>query len=1695
MHDLIHSNLPTSFDVTPLLSKLEHLEDDPTKGNSIQRVKLIELDPYYQQTTNDKTRLLLAVAFGKNAVVAQLIALELGHVRDDNDNYYLSTGEGGLDVEEELEWIDVSSDDRVLPREGSQADGIGAAGDPVVVFPPSRADSLPSCVGAQKSRNGVDGDDGNFTSDITSCALIPSPAVRTVCPTAKSTSKIITQRSVAVMLGTSHDQVLSLLLNVSGTGTNPDTPSMENNIRFVLEYDECKFIENGVLKELGDKTINSFATYPCVRQILPRAKRFGPDSDIGEAVLSNDGKEDKDNDSFDSYNNSNEHVQVFHPSLQSSSPQQDVEGDERKEVKYSGIKSISFCRDNLKSKGYGLSQTMSKETIMNQDIIWITHGNGTIVKLPSWRPFLAFETGSKGDDVLDCTDIPSNGSAVIPLNTPFQSPLDVPPPQPDHRQHSVSPSDEIESTTQCPNTNEYWNLLSSAVSSQDPSQCHWPTDTPINALVLAGQSAPASTLPIAFNSSRVKCNPSPSLAHEGTFDSSENWSPLQQGEQGSQSYDGHEILDMSSEDEHYGPGTGAVVEGTATLVKGALGMALGAVRWGFGVGRGVDEERGNFDEDDTPLDEFMDIDDTIDEDAINHGMNAISEKLVSTRKMDGPFTKKGGVQDLFPWPLSSASFPFSDIPRRFETATVDPSGSLVATTDNLGRVILFDLETNQPIRMWKGMRNVSCYFAELPCYSGRNKETGISTRSYLVIHLRQRGAVEVYRLQQGPRVSAVAVPQQKDCVVVQCQGPPSEGSRVGTFLLERIDASDENHCEGCHYVIDGLVIDDPDIVVATTLPKQTPVRPTSQSENKMQLRLLMQLLAPDTNIQCTAQTVLTTFQSIQGLADLGEGLDVLSKCSRLEGEMGIDGSSLHSQAVSYCQSRLNHATQQAQEGSGMVRKAQISELNQSIAYHNRLVHAYNVLHRYERQNDLNSASRDDPESRDNVETLSPWASEALSWISAASGNDASKTRFMPSFPDAQNQGTKKPLEFFKFAMSCRSNGDNDRVYLTKVKRSRVPILMRAFHPLLQDLFVFKVVNSLFDNLGLGEDFDTQQQYFGEWVSSLPTHDIVKSNMSGTWHPMIRWLRDLILSAYDMSQEGQHKLGDEFLRKTARLESLMKFCMEMEDLPKAFLLSVICMDAVSSANLQLEQKTYGKITQLESVRPWEDLLRKLRVCLLVSLRLAGDVNPFGGVDPMTVNSVSRPDTFSTFSWIARDELSLSHDNQVVMALESACLSSSAAFYPSTADGDRSRHKKTMFQSCSSPRQLATLHNPTGLTNDTHARSLLFYLKEHARFTTHLAANRALILASMWGQAPQNLDLLKHAISALQIVVDRVEGFSLATIVEIYQSRIRPVCRAMLFGFGEHELSEETFSPLIEDQDWSREFITASKRILVMIIALHDNRVFPPVNTNNNLDSRKMWPPLRECPILFLLAKKLHNVHLSSVELTHTVLFAFEMTRNIDSLESAVPSFTSLFLIGSLFSETPPLPKGSAEQRGLLDRAILDHAATSSSPVIDNFSCIEDVELFGKSLGLDAKYARTQYLIEMIRLGKDASIDDLLGSSISSLDKVLFTEKVVQIICGRLHATILSLKQTKSYRGILSLLDADASRWVREEALRGFPSEKNNYAIASLITTHSLVMRVQSMSDDSMSEKIEALCLMSGTLLKAVQAHEQDAVMNI
>ena len=1205
-------NLPVSFDVTPLLCRVEHLENLEGAASVVrhERIRLIELEPYdysydapakrstsepedadcaqrtqqqQQPTTTPaagcRTRLFLAVAFGRRVVAVQLFALELGRGgddRDDDDSNEIGPEEHADEEDEDLEWTDVSQD-KVRPpvNEGSQ--GIDAAGTAVVVFPPSYAEPMSLSLSPPRGPVARDAPGrgtlvgaGVQAVDLTSCVLVPAPGL--------SKPGCRTVRAVALVLGTSCGRVVSLLLSVAALGGD--------EVRFALSYEGRRAVEDGGTNERKQDVVAA-PCYPCVDQLLPRRRRLYPDDNSrGDVAARNSSSTDDDSsclgDPFDDGTCTDDEV-----------------GDGRRKGQHSAITAISFCRDNLVAPAHGRERC---GVVMSQDMLWIVYGDGTVATLPSWMPFLAAIGG--GAESLDLVEDGAtqmraldDSSSVVPWHSPFRSPLELPPQLADQNQHlGASEGSDV---------GDYWDLLSSAVEGgRDFSSgrravrrdAEW-------ALVLAGS---ASTSSIVFRS----------LTSSIAADCSEPPPPTS-GE------DEHPANASSDEENHSGPMTGAVVEGTAALVKGALGAALGAVRWGLAsgvtdeggeaAGRGqkrrdkfqkiLAERGGHLDEKGTPPEgKFVEFDDT------GGGGEATDRTAASAREQRREHHPTAeGLRDVLPdnreeamrlplWPTNGAFLSFSDVPRRFEAASVDPSGSVAAAVDNLGRVVLFDLETNTPVRMWKGMRNCRCYFSELP-FCGSDGEK----RLYLVIHLCQRGVVEAYRLRQGPRVAAIAVPQQKDFALVQCI-VSSEGNRVETFLVERTAKPNRNR-----YVMDKLVIDDPDVGGATNTPNQMPTRPLSQRDNKMQLKLLLQLLSPGSNVQFTSQTVLATFKLINALEDLGEGLDALSKCDFLESHMGIDCSKLHLQAVSYFQSRLGHAKDtELREGSSMAQKSVISELSKLASYHDRLNRAYSVLHRYESTNGLNSLKEDSHNGEGTgTEKLSPWASESLLWISAASENEAQESRFMPSFSTVSSKEMSRPLTFSKFAMACQlRSGDSDQVYLTKKKQRRLPILRRIFNPLLKgktsptslywshsmsssrkshflpsDLFVFKVVYSLFCHLGIDEDFDMLQIYFGEWINNLPVSDLARSNMSDIWRPMVRWLHDLILNAFKVSKGEQHKLDGNLFRRAPMLESLIKFIKDMEDLPKAFLLAVICMEAVSSASLYLETKTYGTITQV------------------------------------------------------------------------------------------------------------------------------------------------------------------------------------------------------------------------------------------------------------------------------------------------------------------------------------------------------------------------------------------------------------------------------------------------------------------------------------------------------------------------------------
>ena len=240
--------------------------------------------------------------------------------------------------------------------------------------------------------------------------------------------------------------------------------------------------------------------------------------------------------------------------------------------------------------------------------------------------------------------------------------------------------------------------------------------------------------------------------------------------------------------------------------------------------------------------------------------------------------------------------------------------------------------------------------------------------------------------------------------------------------------------------------------------------------------------------------------------------------------------------------------------------------------------------------------------------------------------------------------------------------------------------------------------------------------------SLSAKEASKASLYDMWCPILRWLQDMIIAAYDAGK------GDDVDDKM--LQRLQIVCSETADLPMAFLLAVVCREAVFIASKQREAKTYGKVSTKAAVLPWDRLLRKLRVCLLVSLRLQGEQL---GSFPITVANIESDDIFSIFQWVARDQLTLSHKQDELNTIEIACRSSLQRFHPSLPESDCASRWKVLQRAC------RIQNRPSGerasrfffAENADQPGPLLLYLNQVNR-PIELAAHRALILGEKWGK---------------------------------------------------------------------------------------------------------------------------------------------------------------------------------------------------------------------------------------------------------------------------------------------------------------------------------------------------------------------------
>ncbi|KAH8298206.1 hypothetical protein KR018_011009 [Drosophila ironensis] len=91
------------------------------------------------------------------------------------------------------------------------------------------------------------------------------------------------------------------------------------------------------------------------------------------------------------------------------------------------------------------------------------------------------------------------------------------------------------------------------------------------------------------------------------------------------------------------------------------------------------------------------------------------------------------------------------------TLTVAPGGRLAVVTDNLDRVMLVDTQQAIILRVWKGYRDAQCAFVPVKERSVRGIKTLKRKALFLVIYAPRLGVLDIWALQNGPKVAAFNV--------------------------------------------------------------------------------------------------------------------------------------------------------------------------------------------------------------------------------------------------------------------------------------------------------------------------------------------------------------------------------------------------------------------------------------------------------------------------------------------------------------------------------------------------------------------------------------------------------------------------------------------------------------------------------------------------------------------------------------------------------------------------------------------------------------------------------------------------------------------------------------------------------------------------------------------------------------------------
>jgi len=400
-------------------------------------------------------------------------------------------------------------------------------------------------------------------------------------------------------------------------------------------------------------------------------------------------------------------------------------------------------------------------------------------------------------------------------------------------------------------------------------------------------------------------------------------------------------------------------------------------------------------------------------------------------------------------------------------------------------------------------------------------------------------------------------------------------------------------------------------------------------------------------------------------------------------------------------------------------------------------------------------------------------------------------------------------------------------------------------------------------------------------------------------------------------------------------------------------------------------------------------------------------------------------------------------------------------------------------------------------------LLLFMK-HYNNPTKLSAHRFVMLANMWGREPKSLHLLKDAVSALR-ALDRdghiYANLLVAVVDEVWQTHLRPVYRAIFFGFDDvPEISEETMSPLCMDTGWLQSLIKISIGIIDLLERVISSHFFRPDDgiPDDPVYMAQAWPPLQEDIVIKNYFTRIRSIAKSSIEVHRGMLRALALAPDEDDismLQGCIPSYDDLFLKHSFYQEFHIEIEPNEYQHEFINAALRRHAINAKGPTIHH-NDIEGILSLGRSWGMHKGLILTQFILLMYEIGKDDIIEDMVSTTQRILDMPYFIVGGIMISCVRLNAAVKVLKKAKHHRSLLAMLDADTCQWVKEEAEKAIQEKPelreigSDGKLPSIVKTNAMILQMLRMTVLNQSQT-QALSIMSGTLLKALAQFDDGA----